>query len=62
MYKMTDNELTQMGAVITTREIQQEPELWLETFKIYQEKKQAIDAFLGKIESEFNEPVRVIFT
>jgi tagatose-6-phosphate ketose/aldose isomerase len=62
MYNMTDDELTKMGAVITTREIQQEPELWQEAFRNYQAKQDEIASFLGKIESEFSEPVRVIFT
>lgn len=34
-----------MGANITTREIQQQPTLWKETFDIYQEKKTEIDDF-----------------
>lgn len=62
MYNMTDDELTKIGAVITTREIQQEPELWQEAFDNYLAKKDEISSFLGKIESEYTEPVRVIFT
>ena len=40
MFTKSDAELKKMGADITTREIQQQPSLWKETFKIYQEKKQ----------------------
>ena len=50
-----------MGANITTREIQQQPTLWKETFDIYQEKKTEIDDFLTKIIQKFNK-VKVIFT
>lgn len=62
MFNKTDDELTKMGAVITTREIQQEPELWEEAWQNYQTTKATITEFLEKIENEFNEPVRVIFT
>ena len=62
MFNKTDDELTKMGAVITTREIQQEPELWEEAWQNYQAAKTDITEFLTKIENEFNEPVRVIFT
>ena len=47
MFTKTDAELKQMGADITTREIQQQPSLWKETFKIYKEKKTEIDNFLS---------------
>ena len=61
MFTKSDAELKKMGADITTREIQQQPSLWKETFKIYQEKKQEIDEFLAKINQKFNK-VKVIFT
>lgn len=52
-----------MGANVTTREIQQQPTLWKETFDIYQEKKTEIDDFLTKIIQKFNlNKVKVIFT
>ena len=35
MFTKTDAELKQMGADITTREIQQQPSLWKETFKSF---------------------------
>ena len=54
MFTKSDAELKKMGADITTREIQQQPSLWKETFKIYQEKKQEIDEFLAKINQKFN--------
>ena len=61
MFTKTDAELKQMGADITTREIQQQPSLWKETFKIYKEKKTEIDNFLTKITKKFDK-VKVIFT
>lgn len=61
MFTKTDAELKQMGADITTREIQQQPSLWKETFKIYKEKKTEIDNFLAKIIEKFDK-VKVIFT
>ena len=61
MFTKTDAELKKMGADITTREIQQQPSLWKETFKIYKEKKTEIDDFLAKITKKFDK-VKVIFT
>lgn len=61
MFTKTDAELKKMGADITTREIQQQPSLWEETFKIYKEKKTEIDNFLAKITKKFDK-VKVIFT
>ncbi len=46
MFNKTDDELTKMGAVITTREIQQEPELWEEAWQNYQTTKATITEFL----------------
>ena len=45
MYSKSDAELTKMGAIITTREIQQQPELWQETWAIYQEHLSEIKDF-----------------
>ena len=39
MFSKTDAELKDLGAVITTREIEQQPQLWEETFDIYKDKK-----------------------
>ena len=49
MFTKTDAELKQMGADITTREIQQQPSLWKETFKIYKEKKTEIKSLKNSI-------------
>lgn len=60
MFAKTDAELKKMGAVITTREIQQQPELWPETLKIYQDEEKEIHAFLDKIYQKEGK-ARVIF-
>ena len=38
MFKKSQEELKALGAHITTAEIKQQPELWVSTFGIYQEK------------------------
>lgn len=63
MFDLSTEALTKLGAEITTREIKQQPELWLETLQLYQEQKPAIDAFLQRvIDSAQGKPVKVIFT
>ncbi|WEV37327.1 SIS domain-containing protein [Lactobacillus sp. ESL0677] len=61
MFSKTDEELEQLSARITTREIEQQPQLWQETWSIYQDKKAEIQAFLDKINQKWGK-VRVIFT
>lgn len=62
MFEKTTEALEKMGAAITTGEIKQEPELWLETLSIYRENEAAINAFLEKVKQEATQKVRVIFT
>lgn len=63
MFQLSVDELTKLGAEITTREIKQQPELWLEAFNTYKSQKTAIDAFLADIIASANgKPVKVIFT
>lgn len=61
MYHLSDEELTKKGAIITTREIQQQPRLWQEAFDLYTERKEAIESFLTTIKTKHSN-VRVIFT
>lgn len=61
MYSKSDAELTKMGSIITTREIQQQPELWQETWAIYQEHLSEIKDFFNRINEKFGK-TRVIFT
>lgn len=62
MFEKSTEELTKMGAAITTAEIEQEPELWVEAFNNYKKDADKINQFLNDIQTKVNEPVRVIFT
>ena len=42
MLDYTKEELLELGAEITTREIYQQPEVWKETYRLYQEKAKEI--------------------
>ena len=53
MFTKTDEELTKMGAKITTREIEQQPELWQETWSIYQNNKAQITDFLNQVQNQW---------
>lgn len=61
MFTLSLEKLKPLGAEITTAEIKQQPELWAETFTLYNEKIEKIQAFLQNI-TEKHERVRVIFT
>ena len=61
MFSKTDAELEKLGAKITTREIEQQPELWQQTWSIYQNNKNKITDFLDQINQKWGK-VRVIFT
>ena len=61
MFSKTDAELEKLGAKITTREIEQQPELWQQTWSIYQNNKTKITDFLDQINQKWGK-VRVIFT
>ncbi|MGV3011634.1 SIS domain-containing protein [Streptococcus thoraltensis] len=63
MFQLSIEELEKLGAAITTREIKQQPELWLEAFENYKHQKDAIDKFLESVLASSNgQPVKVIFT
>ena len=61
MFSKTDAELEKLGAKITTREIEQQPELWQQTWSIYQNNKTKITDFLNQINQKWGK-VRVVFT
>ncbi|MBS4761830.1 SIS domain-containing protein [Carnobacteriaceae bacterium zg-ZUI252] len=61
MFQLSKEALEARGAEITTREIKQQPELWLETLQLYQSRQSKIDAFLNDILAK-HEHVKVIFT
>ena len=46
MFTAEKEELEQLGAEITTREIRQQPELWQETVTLYHENQTALENFL----------------
>ncbi|WP_155287325.1 SIS domain-containing protein [Lacticaseibacillus zhaodongensis] len=63
MFEKTVDELTKLGAQITTKEIKQQPELWEEAFANYQTQAASISSFLnGVIAAAAGKKVRVIFT
>lgn len=62
MFTLQDEVLKQQGALITTREIQQQPELWEETWAIYQQHARNLKVFLDSIAVQENQKIRVIFT
>ncbi|MGT2666369.1 SIS domain-containing protein [Streptococcus rifensis] len=59
MFQLSTAELEALGAEITTREIRQQPELWLEAFDYYKTNLERISAFLNHLP---HEKLRVIFT
>lgn len=63
MYNLSKSELEKMGAWITTTEIKQQPELWLETYNIYKNNKERISEFLNNVQQVAgNKMIKVIFT
>lgn len=61
MFEKSAAELLELGAEITTREIRQQPELWQETWEMYQKNQKRIIDFLAEIKAT-HDRVRVIFT
>lgn len=61
MFKLDEQKLKDLGAVITTTEIKQQPELWAETYEIYKENKENLDKFISNISKKHGQ-FRVIFT
>ena len=49
MFTAEKEELEQLGAEITTREIRQQPELWQETVTLYHENQTALENFLKEV-------------
>ncbi len=62
MFEKSNATLEKLGAVITTREIQQEPKLWLETLAICQQHQAKLADLLASFELKENQKIRVIFT
>ena len=62
MFEKSVEELTELGAQITTAEIAQQPELWRDTLNIYRENKEAIEAFLTEARAMGEGRLSVVFT
>ncbi|MCF1602469.1 SIS domain-containing protein [Tetragenococcus halophilus] len=63
MFSLSTEELKKKGAEITSREIEQQPELWKENLALYEGIKADIKEFLSKVEaSAGGEKIRVVFT
>lgn len=61
MFEKSQEELKALGADITTAEIAQQPDLWEDTFQIYQDNKEAIEAFLADARAMSDKRVKVVF-
>lgn len=60
MLGKTDKELEKLGALITSKEIEQQPGLWKETLEIYQDAKKKIEVFFDGIYRKHGK-VKVLF-
>lgn len=61
MFKLDEQKLKDLGAIITTTEIKQQPELWAEAYEIYKANKTKLDEFISNIGKKHGQ-FRVIFT
>ena len=61
MFNFEDQRLKELGAIITTKEINQQPKLWEETYEIYKEHKDSINRFIENIGKKHGQ-FRIIFT
>ena len=61
MLHYTKEDLIELGAEITTREIYQQPDVWKEAFESYQAKREEIVAFLQRI-ADKHDYIKVILT
>ena len=61
MFNFEDKKLEGLGAIITTKEIKQQPELWAEAYEIYKANKTQINEFIENIGKKHGQ-FRVIFT
>ncbi len=61
MFQKTIAELEELGAQITTHEIQQQPDLWQELWDSYVEQEEQLQSFLNRL-VEQHKQLRIIFT
>lgn len=62
MFQLTEQELKQLGATITTKEIKQEPDLWDQVYQQFLDKEEKLSSFLNKVIESANTKIKVIFT
>ena len=62
MFEKSTEELTKLGAQITTAEIKQQPDLWRDTLNIYRDNLEAIEAFLADARAMGEDRLSVVFT
>lgn len=63
LFKETPETLEQIGTLITTQEIKQQPNLWQEAFNNHNDQRKKIEQFIATIvETEKGKKIRVIFT
>lgn len=62
MFQQSNDALKKMGAVITTREIQQQPELWEETIQLFENQQEKMNNFFNSLREIASTPIRIIFT
>ena len=62
MFTTSEAQLKKLGALITTKEIAQQPELWEETALIYQQYQAKLAEFITSFVLKENQKLRVIFT
>ncbi|MDO4670879.1 MAG: SIS domain-containing protein [Aerococcus sp.] len=60
MFTESDEKLKELGADITVREVQQQPELWQEAYDNYVEQREKITEFLNAITAK-HDRIRVVF-
>ncbi len=62
MFELSEEELTKLGANITTPEIGQQPELWRDAFNIYQDNLEGVEKFLSEARAMSDGRLSVVFT
>lgn len=61
MFQLSDEKLKDLGAIITTKEILGQPNLWRQTYEDYLSEKEKIESFLEKLVAKHGY-LRVLFT
>lgn len=62
MFEKSVEELTALGANITTPEIKQQPELWRDAFNIYKDNLDGVEKFLSEARAMGESRLSVVFT